>query len=140
MIFFALRGEKYWLLPWALLLGGGSYFALGENSGELISKEAPWACFLTTIWVTQRTALLGMASLLTSLWAFHRSLDASLSDAARRFFIALSCLILALSPLAHTHITLVGVLYIALVLFFRFVVFASVIVFPWTSVQDSEGN
>jgi len=129
VVFFVLRGEKYWLLPWALLLGGGSYFALGENSGELISQQAPWAVFLTTIWVTQRTALLGMASLLSALWAFHRSFDHKLSTTGKRYFIALACSILALSPLAHTHITLVGVLYIAGVLILRFLVLAFVAMF-----------
>ena len=110
-LYYLLRGDSQWLLPWALLLGGGSYLALGHNSGELIGKNIPWASFLTTVWVPQRGAMLGITCLLAALSLL---LDLRSSQLRQNAFFA--GLILALTPLAHTHFFLVGVMFAGMLL------------------------
>ncbi len=103
-----LRGDRYWILPWAILFGGGSYLYLGENSGQLIPKNVPWTVFMTTIWVPQRSALFGVATLLGALALFH---DALRSEKTSQILLIRSGILFALSPLTHTHFFLAGVLY-----------------------------
>ena len=115
LIFFLLNGNRYRLLPWALLFGGGAFQYGSEYSWTLIQKGHPWTVFLTTIWVTQRSAMLGICALLAAL--------ALIADAWRdplrgRCDPRLVCggLLFALSPLVHAHICMVGILFVLLVL------------------------
>lgn len=105
-------------LPWVLLLGGGSLVAIFTQpdafSWSLISKGYPWTTWLSTIWVTQRSALMGMAvclgsaSLVFNLPGFkqHGNLHIGLAGA-----------LLGLSPLVHTHYFLVSALFLGGYLF-----------------------
>lgn len=121
-IYFLLRGDKFRLLPWALLLGGGSYFTVFQNSGTLIRDNGAWTVFLTTIWVTQRAALLGVCVELAAISLLFLSVELrSRSIAASRYTLVLSGLIIAFSPLAHTHICLVTLLYAGMFVFFKMI-------------------
>jgi len=111
--FHFVRGRRYILLPWVLLLGGGSYFALGSNSGEVISTGYPWSSFFTTIWVTQRAALFGAVVALGALSIFLTELR---TQKPRLPLLALASTMLALSPLIHTHIFVVVTLFCGLLL------------------------
>ena len=111
LVYHFCQGSRFWLLPWAILLGGGSFFALGNNSGALISGGYPWTSFLTTIWVPQRTSVGGLVVLLAAVSSFHRwRWDHSVG----RGWLLLSGLLLGLSPIVHTHFFLVGCGYIGL--------------------------
>ena len=111
-----LRGDRYPLLSWTILLGGGSYLALGMNSGSLISAGYPWTSFLTTIWVTQRAALFGTAIAIGSLSIIFGELRRQIP---RKSMISFAGIMLALSPLMHTHIFLIVSLFCLAVLFLR---------------------
>ncbi|RMG40939.1 MAG: hypothetical protein D6719_09710 [Candidatus Dadabacteria bacterium] len=119
VVFFLLNGNRFWLLPWALFFGGGSIIHLGADSHQLIPQNVPWTVFLTTVWVTQRAALFGTAVILAALTVIYPVLigKATMSRPEKYFRIAFSGLLLALSPLAHTHIVSVGIFYIVLTLF-----------------------
>jgi hypothetical protein len=118
LVYYFLRGNRYWLLPWALLLGGGSYFAFQNYSWELLSKGFPWAVFFTTIWVTQRAALFGAAVVLCALWNFYAAMEETPSgpEGACPPRLALAGLLLGLAPLAHGHLWLVTTAFVGLVL------------------------
>jgi len=115
VIFYLLNGNKFHILPWALLLGGGSYFVLGTHSGENIPKGYPWSVFITTIWIPQRSALLGALGAITVLNQFHKFLN-NRSEDLRLIY---ATLILAFMPLVHTHIFLILSLYIGIALTFE---------------------
>lgn len=100
-LFFLVRGERRFIFPWLILLGGGSYVVLGENSGTMISKNQPWALFLTTIWVTQRSAMFGVAPLVAVVFLLFEGWKER-----SRAMIAGAGLVCALMPLAHTHFLL----------------------------------
>ncbi|RMD87151.1 MAG: hypothetical protein D6808_01910 [Candidatus Dadabacteria bacterium] len=106
LVYCHLNNSRYPLLPWAVLFAGGTYFTLGKHSGELIKLGYPWSVFLTTIWIPQRTSILGLATILSSLNLFWRYIldreKKSLLPALK-----LSAITLALSPLAHSHFFLV---------------------------------
>ncbi len=115
LLYYFLNGNRYWMLPWAVLLGGGTYSHMAiVNSGELISHNLPWTAFITTIWVTQRSALFGACVLAGVLQLFHTAEHTAYSRDWRRY--AAIGGILALMPLVHSHFFLVGVLYIGIVL------------------------
>ena len=114
-----LDGRRNPLLPWALLLGGGSLAFLGENAGQRIDAGVPFSAFLPTVWVPQRAALLGACAALAALRAFQAALGAPEGSPARRRGLAISGLVLGLSPLAHLHLALVAGAWIALVLVVR---------------------
>jgi hypothetical protein len=109
LVYYLLNGNKYPLLPWALLFGGGAFASLGHNSGELIGSGHSWTLFLSTIWVTQRAALMGICVCLavTRLMVAHYapllSRGGESTRMERKFLIAYAGLLLALSPLVHTH-------------------------------------
>ena len=132
LVYFFLRGNRYPLLPWAVLFSGGAYFAFGssckivtgsdgldlcfafgKNSGQLIGQNVPLTVFLTTIWVTQRTALFGVVTSLAGLFAFERARSVSKYLPLRSHqYVVLTGLLLALSPLVHAHFTIVTIFYI----------------------------
>ena len=117
IIYYLLDGDKNWILPWALLLGGGSYFFLGNNSGKLISENKPWTLYLTTIWVTQRSTLLGLmggAAALSLVLKHIRTLRESPNEALM-IYPLLAGLLIGLSNIAHTHFALAFGIFIALI-------------------------
>jgi hypothetical protein len=111
LVYHGLDGDRSPFLPWVLLLGGGSYAVLGENSGEQIREGYPFSSFLTTIWIPQRTSVFGAAigSVVLSLWfAWERSQE------KHSALLVCAGLLLGLSPLVHTHIMLVIGLFVLL--------------------------
>ena len=114
VIYRLFNGDRFWLLPWALFFGGGSIYAIGANSGELIEHLFPWTNFLTTIWVTQRTTVLGSAVVLAALSLLFHSRKGSVKDRSPELWFA--ALLLALAPLVHTHFVLVAQLFCVAVL------------------------
>lgn len=121
-IFFLLRGHRNTLLPWALLLAGGSYYHLGNNGGALISEGHPWTDFLSTVWVTQRGALLGVATLIAACKLIFDGVAKESPSAPRQIGaqrVVLAGLILGMSPLVHTHTTLSGMLFLGALLILR---------------------
>ncbi len=83
-------------------------------SWSLINEGYPWTTWLSTIWVTQRSALMGMVVCLASA-----ALVLNLPRFTR--FGALHCaiagLLLGLSPLVHTHYFMVTALFLGGLLF-----------------------
>ena len=113
--YFLLNGNRFWLAPWAALFGGGSFWYLGQNSGELIGKGVAWTSFLSTIWVTQRGAMLGMICLLAAASLVRDRLNPSRGKRTglETDEVALIAgLILGFSPLIHTHFFLVGLIFV----------------------------
>lgn len=124
-VFYLLDSKNFPLLPWTLLFGGGAFYvvwrALGIESGiqfsaygpyahDLISHGYPWTPFLTTIWVTQRSALFGLPLMLASVTLAHRALYFETERMEKDLLLA--GLLLGLSPLAHTHLFLIGSIYL----------------------------
>ncbi|NLF24438.1 MAG: hypothetical protein GX589_02105 [Deltaproteobacteria bacterium] len=115
LVYWLLKGNRYWLAPWALLLGGGCYGVWTNFSRELLGEGYPWTIFLSTIWVPQRSALLGVVVLLSANWlCWPACLGKDSKDVNVR--LVLGGLMLALAPLAHTHFWMVSVLFISLML------------------------
>lgn len=113
-LYHVLHGDKLKVLPWAILMGGGSLLTLGTHSGENIKGDYPWSVFLTTIWIPQRAAMLGVLGAMTALRCFHDFLKTP----SKFNSLILCALTLSLMPLVHTHFFLVVSLYIGLVLLF----------------------
>jgi len=124
-VFFILESKRFPVLPWTLLFGGGAYYILSRAMGiaegiqlsdygpyahDLIGHGYPWTPFLTTIWVTQRSALFGLPILLLAAGLAERALGAH-GDESKRYPL-FAGLLLGFSPLVHTHLFLVGVLYL----------------------------
>jgi len=129
LVYWFLKGNRYWVAPWALLLGGGCYYGIWEKySWELLREGYPWAVFLTTIWVTQRSMLFGVTVLLCVLhivWPAFEDRAAEYPGSGLRKAmqgddvqarLLLSGLLLGLSLLAHTHAWLVTVVFVVLML------------------------
>ena len=121
LVYWFLRGNRFWLAPWALLLGGGCYGVWESYSWELLGKGCPWTVFLTTIWVTQRAALLGMTVLLCALHLCWPACEGQGAKQARSR-LALGGALLGLAPLSHTHSWLVALLFIGIMLSGRAVI------------------
>ncbi len=114
-LYFILDGDRLKILPWATLFGGGSLLMLGTHSGENIKINYPWAVFLTTTWIPQRTALLGLLGTMTVLKQFHTYLKNS-DESWRLIFAGIT---LAFSPLIHTHLFLITSFYIGSLLLLK---------------------
>ncbi len=95
-----LRGDKYKFLPWVVLLGGGVYLRLNHLASQLIDANLPWTGFLETIWVPQRSALLGAICLIAALPAILKLPSRASINGQLLFF---SILIIFCLPLVHTH-------------------------------------
>lgn len=109
VLYQALSARGQHLLPWFVLLAGGGYSVLGENSGEMISSGYGWTSFLTTIWIPQRTALLGamfMGIVVTLFFQWR------VSPQERRVYGGICGILLGLMPLVHTHFFLVTALFL----------------------------
>jgi len=132
LIFKLLDGDRYWALPLMLLLGGGSYLAMIEQpeqfSWRLINEGYPWTTWLSTIWVTQRSALLGAACGLTVCYLVLRPVFTMVDEGADshenrlrvRSSMFLAGMVLGLAPLAHTHFFVVTSLFVGLFLSYIF--------------------
>ena len=115
-IYALLDGRRHRLAPWALLLGGGSLaYALSVLAGDgpplahqLINSGAPWTPFATTVWVPQRSAMVGVVFLLV-VGALVE--DALAEETPRASQLALAGLVTGLAPLAHAHMCLVALAY-----------------------------
>lgn len=125
--YFLSAGRSYWL-PWLLVFGGGTYLAIVSQpevySWRLIGEGYPWTTWLSTIWVTQRSSLMGLAACLASASliinsAFYRQSEAGL---AVYWTYALAGAILAMTPLVHTHFFLFTSLFLGGYLFLSAVV------------------
>ncbi|MCB0330910.1 MAG: hypothetical protein KDD70_14665 [Bdellovibrionales bacterium] len=103
----AVDGDSNTFIPWLLLLAGGTFSSLGENSGTMIGSGLSFTSFLTTIWVPQRSGVFGaaVASVILQLFFhWHQSRE------ERRPYLLIAGFLLGLSPLVHTHICfIVGV-------------------------------
>lgn len=111
ILYQALSTRRHHLLPWFVLLAGGGYSVLGENSGEMISSGYGWTSFLTTIWIPQRTALLGATFMGVVVTLFFQW---GVAPKERRVYGGVCGIILGLMPLAHTHFFLVTALFLAM--------------------------
>ncbi len=121
LAYFLLQGSKYRCLPWIVLFAGGSYctmnlFTLDPNapfSWEVLGKGYPWTVLLTSVWVTQRSAMLGLIVLLAAIRIFESLREKDLKLAS---FVAIA--LLAIGFLSHVHLMLVGFMYITLSVLF----------------------
>ncbi len=128
VVYYAFDGNRMRVLPWAVLFGGGAfhYFTyVFENaanpgmqlhSGQLIDKGYPWTSFLTTIWITQRSSLLGLCFVPIVSKLFLEALQFSAGGKERSSYLILSGAILSLSLLAHTHFFLATGLFCGILL------------------------
>ncbi len=111
LIYRFLDGDKNILLPWAVLLGGGSYFALGTEANSVSSEKAPFSVFITTIWVTQRSAMFGVAVSLAILKLVFDWLERRAAH-----LLLLAAYLMMLSPLVHAHFLLTVAVYLLILL------------------------
>ena len=114
-VYFLVDGKRNRLTPWAILLGGGCWYALGQNSGPMIEKGAPWAALISTTWVPQRTALCGLLPLLAVTTLSLKALQ-DLRESER--LLCLAGLIAGISLLIHAHfiVAIVAIVGIAILL------------------------
>jgi hypothetical protein len=128
-VFFLLRKGMYGILPWVMFFAGGTLpvffsqigFSIPNLSGELshkyISKGYPFSVFMSTIWTTQRTSLLGLLvglsvlSLVFELLGHWRKLNKDIVLP----HVCMGALILAAGLLAHFHIVGIIAAYIGMV-------------------------
>lgn len=111
LVYALLRGNRYPLLPWLLLLGGGTLMTFGEGgkaySWEQLNNGYPWTVFLTTIWVTQRTALLGLVGLLAAVRCYYSNVRSE-EEGLREDGTLVAGTIVGMMPLVHMHFFLVA--------------------------------
>ncbi|MCB0338914.1 MAG: hypothetical protein KDD53_04885 [Bdellovibrionales bacterium] len=117
IVYFALDGDRQRLLPWAALFGGGSWLTLGQETSALISQGYPWAPFLSTIWVTQRSAIFGAAVSLAAIQFYHTQFK----QTDRKSEALILGTLLGLMPLVHTHMFIVTTGYIFLCSVFKLI-------------------
>jgi hypothetical protein len=128
-VFFLLRKGVYGILPWVMLFAGGTLpvflsqtgFPVPNLSGELshkyISQGYPSVVFMSTIWTTQRTSLLG---LLVGLCVLSLILELFVHEKNSKNnellpYLSMSVLLLSMGLLAHFHIVGIIAAYIGMV-------------------------
>jgi len=111
VVYQVLSSKSQNLLPWFILLAGGGYASLGQNSGQMIPRGMSWTSFLTTIWIPQRSALFGAMLMLITVQLFFHWRD---SPKDRRVYGGVSGILLGFMPLAHTHFFLLTALFIGM--------------------------
>lgn len=108
VLFSFLNGRKVVVLPWVLLFGGGSFVAIWQQPDQFswsqINTGFPFTTWLSTIWVTQRSAMLGAAMSLAAVCLILNS--------RRSLAHVLAGCFLAMMPLAHTHFFIFTALFI----------------------------
>ncbi len=116
-LYWLLSKNKAYVFPFLLLFGGGSYLAIflhnSEFSWQLIYKGYPWTTWLSTIWVTQRSAMLGA---LVGVAVGSLLVNAIQQENAKLKAIFAGAL-LAMTPLVHTHFFMVTALFWGMVMF-----------------------
>ncbi|HKI74968.1 MAG TPA: hypothetical protein VJ998_10005, partial [Pseudomonadales bacterium] len=116
IILHRFSGADRAIFPWLLLFGGGSYAMLAhfhEYSWRLLRSvpNMPWSTFLASIWIPQRSALLGATICLAAI---------SLASRRRESFsgMILAGILLGIAPLAQTDFALVTALFCGLTALF----------------------
>lgn len=134
VLFFLLRKSVYGILPWVLLFAGGTipvFLAqigfdipsLQEDlSHRYINSGYPVSVLMGSVWVTQRTSLMGLLVAGASLLLFFEILKKNQVESNQDDFSAYGTyyfflsLVLACGLLCHFHIAAVAIAYIASVL------------------------
>jgi len=105
-------------VPFAVLLGGGSVFSLTRYSADLIMQGHPWSVLLSTVWVTQRSAVMGIVVVAAALRIIGIIGVPCFSPLRvkqqERFFFA--GVLLSLSLLVHAHLVLLVGAFLSLTL------------------------
>lgn len=118
-VYVFIGAQRTSFLAWVLVFGGGSYLAMvthpGSYSWELINEQYPWSTWLSTLWVTQRSALMGLA---VSLAACALVFNLPDFKSHRLWNTVLAAGFVGLSPLVHTHYFMVTALFLGAYLFF----------------------
>ena len=110
-VYFLLKGNLNKLLPWVILLGGGVYFSWSKEAPPMIEQGFFWVPLLPTTWIPQRSAMLGLLLLLTSLKIFFEYLQNPVAGRSLLFYLAL---LTASFPLVHGHFFLIFLGFIAI--------------------------
>jgi hypothetical protein len=119
LVFGLLNGNRNVLLPWVLLFAGGSFATWNKWSWDFIEKGHPWTSALSTVWVTQRTALYGIVLVLLvsrevmTLAYSNRQLP--------KWSVARWGALLGLGLLLHTHSVITAVSFCSGLLLLRMV-------------------
>lgn len=141
--FFLLRGALWGILPWTLLFAGGSFTLLFTQAGVsieglsaaflqngqapnfshmLIDKGYPFTVLLTTVWIPQRTSILGMIlclSVMCLALELIRTSEKSYGAVIRRdSFLLLGGILAGLALLTHFHIAAGTGFFLVLILLF----------------------
>ncbi len=111
LVYFLLRGDKNFLLPWLLLFAGGSFRFMSIPAGKLIEQGMPWTSILSSVWIPQRTALFGVLALIVAVKFSLRALEEKNVNASR-VSLLLSALIFSVAWLVHAHFMLAGLSYV----------------------------
>ncbi len=127
VVYFALDGNRFRVLPWAVLFGGGALVvifhepklaAFGPYAYDLIGHGYPWVPFIDSVWLVQRPTIFGAPIVLASVRLAHDALyGEGLADGERERRAFFSGAVLGLSPLVHTHFFLATGLYLGGVFF-----------------------
>jgi hypothetical protein len=115
VVYACFSGDKSWPFPWLILLAGGTYFTLLDNSGTKITEGMVWTSLLTTIWITQRASILGLAVSVVILNLFIKWQKSS-SRSTDRNLLLLAGVFVGISPLAHIHLLMAPTAFIGLYL------------------------
>lgn len=115
-LYFLLEGDKAKAVPWLILFGGGTFLALGVHSSQNIKDGFPWSVLLTTAWIPQRSAMMGLLAAGTMMKGFNEYLK----DPKNEVYLLWAGLTAALMPLVHTHMLLVLGLYVGLVIILKY--------------------
>ena len=116
LIYRLLDADRFLLLPWAILFGGGVFLGITQNSAELISAGLGWTTLIETIWVPQRSALFGLVAFVF----VARELAFALSGKVLSSSVLLVLgLLIALMPLMHTYFWMLSWAFSAFYLLYR---------------------
>lgn len=115
-VYFLVSGDRAKLVPWLILFGGGTFLALGVHSSQNIKDGFPWSVLLTTIWIPQRSAMMGLLAACTIIKAF----DEYLKEPKNELCLFWAGATAALMPLVHTHILMVLGAYVGLVILLKY--------------------
>lgn len=110
------------VIPWLVILGGGSLLTLGGDDGPGINEKGYfWASFLHTIWAPQRSALLGVLMLSAVVPYFHST--STRREVGFSGAFAIIGAVVGLAFLGHGHFSLVVGMYIGLTILIRAIAF-----------------
>ncbi len=121
MVVYVALSRSSLLVPWLVLLGGGSFARHGVSHAGLMNSGHLWLPFIGSIWMPQRSAMFGVAVLALTVAIFH-SYRRHLS-LKTRMPLFLCGLITGLSFLVHGHFAMTVLCYMLLVIFLEIVHF-----------------